>query len=105
MSEGNCPKSSHPNYASKLVKSIKYISQLNKFLSSFYRNKDDCWNTGCLNRNCFKETNNINKEFSLSEPTIFGEKDLIDDLLKGNLLSVFLRKSYASIIYYMPFKL
>ena len=62
---------------------MKFLSQLNKFLSPFYREKDDCRNTGCFNRNCTEEEHNVNKHFSWQEPTIFGERGLVDDVLKG----------------------
>ena len=63
-------------------------SQLNKFYRHFCRKKDDCWNTGCLNRNCFDEVGHTKNEFSWAEPMVFGEKDLIEDLLKGNNMNI-----------------
>ena len=62
----------------------KLFKPIEQFLSSFYRSKDDCWNTGCLNRNCFEEIQNGHTDFSWSEQsTIYGEKDLITDIIKG----------------------
>ena len=62
----------------------KLFKPIEQVLSSFYRSKDDCWNTGCLNRNCFEEIQNGHTDFSWSEQsTIYGEKDLIADIIKG----------------------
>ena len=68
------------------------LFQFRKLISLHYRKKDDCWNTACLNRNCFKEIQNSHKDHSVlsqwSDSAIYGERDkltsLFDDLTKGN---------------------
>ena len=68
----------------RAVKIKKLTRPLDKVLSYLCREKDDCWNTACLNRNCFEEAKRNDPDFSWSEkPLIFGEKDLIDDFFKG----------------------